>query len=154
VQVLLLGTLGVLDDAGQPVCLAGAKLRGLLAALALRPGQVVSAELLVEQFWGVEAKATATNSLQGLVPKLRRALPAGVLATPPPGYVLDITVESVDANRFERLASEGSTALSGGDAATAAKLSREALELWRGSALAEFIYDEFAQGPKPYVSPS
>ena len=57
----------MLDDAGQPVCLAGAKLQGLLAALALRPGQVVSAELLVEQFWEVEAKATAINSLQGLV---------------------------------------------------------------------------------------
>jgi hypothetical protein len=89
-----------------------------------------------------------------LVSKLRRALPAGVLATRPPGYVLDIAVESVHANRFERLASEGRRALTGGDAATSAKLLREALELWRGSALAEFVYDEFAQGPKPYVSPS
>jgi predicted ATPase/DNA-binding SARP family transcriptional activator len=146
VKVQLLGTLEVLDDVGQSVPLAGAKLRALFTALALRPGQVVSAELLVEHLWGAEAKETAANSLQGFVSKLRRALPGGVLVTRAPGYVLDIPPESVDATRFERLVSEGRKALTDEDAATAAELLQEALLLWRGPALAEFTYEDFAQG--------
>ena len=84
------------------MALAGAKLRGLLAALALRAGQVVSAERLVVELWGAEARSTAASSLQGLVSKLRRALPAGAVVTRSPGYLLDILVEATDVGRFER----------------------------------------------------
>jgi predicted ATPase/DNA-binding SARP family transcriptional activator len=146
VEVWLLGALEVFDDDGAVVSLPGAKLRGLLAALALRPGQVVSAERLIEELWGAGAKATTANSLQGLVSKLRRALPAGAVVTRPPGYVLDVPAESVDVGRFERLVAEGRKALAGGEAAAAAASLREALGLWRGPALAEFVYDQFAQG--------
>jgi len=146
VEVRLLGTLEVLDDTGGTVPVSGAKLRSLLAALALRPGQAVSAELLVEELWGEEAKATAANSLQGLVSKLRRALPADVVLTRVPGYVLDIGAEATDIGRFERLATDGRKALAAGDTAAAATTLRKALQLWRGPTLAEFVYEEFAQG--------
>jgi DNA-binding SARP family transcriptional activator len=145
VELRLLGALEVFDDDGVGVRLSGAKLRGLVAALALRPGQVVSAERLIEELWGEEPKATAANSLQGLVSKLRRALPAGVVVTRAPGYVLDMPGESVDVGRFERLVADGRKALAAGEATTAAATLREALALWRGPPLAEFVYDEFAQ---------
>ena len=141
-----MGPLEVFDDAGSPLMLAAGKLRALLAVLALRAGQVVSAERLVEDLWGSDAPASAANSLQGLVSKLRRALPAGMVVTRPPGYVLAVDPEVVDVGRFERLVVEGRKAALGGDAAGAAALFGKALALWRGPALAEFSYDEFAQG--------
>ena len=145
VEIGLLGPLEVFDDAGDPLVLAGGKLAALLAVLALRAGQVVSAERLMDDLWGPDAKASAANSLQGLVSKLRRVLPAGVVVTRPPGYLLAVAPEAVDVGRFERMVVAGREAAAGGDAAAAAELLREALGLWRGPALAEFAYDEFAQ---------
>jgi DNA-binding SARP family transcriptional activator len=81
VEIRLLGALEVLDDAGAVVAVSGAKLRALLAALAIRPGQVVSADRLIEELWGADTPTKATNSLQALVSKLRRALPEGVVVT-------------------------------------------------------------------------
>ena len=52
----------------------------------------------------------------------------------------------MDADRFERLAAEGSTALGRKSYGEAAELLAEALDLWRGAALADMRYDAFAQG--------
>jgi DNA-binding SARP family transcriptional activator len=145
VEIRLLGALEVLDRSGVPVTVAGAKLRALLALLAIHSGRVVSVDRLVDALWGAEAGETARNSLQVLVSKLRRALPEDVVATRPPGYVLDIPPGSVDVARFRHLAAEGRGALAGGAAHSAAALFRQALGLWRGEALADFAYDEFAR---------
>jgi DNA-binding SARP family transcriptional activator len=145
VEIRLLGALEVLDRSGVPVTVAGAKLRALLALLAIHSGRVVSVDRLVDALWGAEAGETARNSLQVLVSKLRRALPEDVVATRPPGYVLDIPPGSVDVARFRHLAAEGRGALAGGAAHSAAALFHQALGLWRGEALADFAYDEFAR---------
>jgi predicted ATPase/DNA-binding SARP family transcriptional activator/Tfp pilus assembly protein PilF len=145
VDIRLLGSLEVVDDSGAVVALSGAKLRGLLAALAMRPGQVVSADRLVEELWGEDPPAGVINSLQVLVSKLRRVLPTGVVLTRAPGYMLDVKAQTVDVGRFAQFAGEGRAALTAGDAEEAAGLFRDALGLWRGEALAEFAYDEFAQ---------
>src|SRR5205085_4492712 len=68
-----------------------------------------------------------------------------VLLTSGPGYLLRTDPEQLDATRFERLVEEGRNALARGDAQTAAATLREALALWRGTALADFTYDAFAQ---------
>ena len=70
--------------------------------------------------------------------QLRRALPEDVVATRPPGYVLDVPAASVDVSRFHQLSAEGRGALAGRDPRTAAAQFREALGLWRGEALADF----------------
>ena len=51
----------------------------------------------------------------------------------------------MDVHRFSRLAQEGRAALETGDAAAAEVVLREALALWRGPALADFVYEPFAQ---------
>ena len=56
VDIRLLGSLEVVDDAGAVVRLSGVKLRRLLAALAMRPGQVVSADRLEEELWRHKAR--------------------------------------------------------------------------------------------------
>jgi predicted ATPase/DNA-binding SARP family transcriptional activator len=145
VDIRLLGSLEVMDDSGATVVVSGAKLRSLLAMLALRPGQVVSADRLVDELWGDDPPAAAANSLQVLVSKLRRTMPRGTVVTRAPGYVLDVAPESVDVVRFAQFAERGRAALGAGEAERAAGMFREALRLWRGEALAEFVYEEFAQ---------
>jgi predicted ATPase/DNA-binding SARP family transcriptional activator len=145
VEICLLGPLEVRDDQGGAVRVAGAKLRGLLALLALRPGRVVPVTTLVEALWGEDAPGTAGNSLQVLVAKLRRVLPDGLVLTRPPGYLLDLPAEAVDVIRFERLATLGRKALAGQDARAAATFFSGALDLWHGQALADFAGEDFAQ---------
>ncbi|HEY7197853.1 MAG TPA: BTAD domain-containing putative transcriptional regulator [Gaiellaceae bacterium] len=60
------------------------------------------------------------------------------------GYALAVGPDELDLERFEHLAAEGARALESGDAGLAAGLLREALGLWRGPALADVAYEDFA----------
>ena len=142
-EVRLLGPIEV-ERGGEPVALGGQKPRALLAVLALDPGRVVSVDRLVEALWPGDPPDSAPHAIQVYVSQLRKALGA-VIVTRPPGYVLDVNPERVDAHRFSRLAQEGRAALEQDDAATAEIVLREALALWRGPALADFLYEPFAQ---------
>ena len=70
-------------------------------------------------------------------------LPA--IANRPPGYVFELAAERIDVHVFTRLAREGRAALQAGSQEAAEALLREALTLWRGPALADFLYEPFAQ---------
>ena len=142
-EVRLLGPIEV-ERGGETVALGGQKPRTLFAALALEPGRVVSVDRLVEALWPGDPPETAAHAVQVYVSQLRKAL-GPVLATRAPGYVLELEPERVDAHRFARLAQEGRAALEGGEAEAAEVALREALALWRGPALADFLYEPFAQ---------
>src|SRR5262249_5547932 len=126
------------------VALGGPKPRALLAVLALEPGRVVSVDRLVEALWPGDSPETAAHAVQVYVSQLRKAL-GPVLATRAPGYQLELDPERIDVHRFARLTQEGHAALEGGAAASAEAALREALALWRGPALADFLYEPFAQ---------
>ena len=134
----ILGTTQALRDDGTPVALGGARLRALLAALALRPGRVRPPDVLIGEVWDGDPPADATGALQALVGRLRRALGArrGRLGRGrlPAGRRAATTSTCY---RFERLAAEGARALADGDPAKAAGLLDDALALWRGPALAD-----------------
>ena len=112
--------------------------------LALRANEVVSSERLVKELFGADAPETSTNAVQAAVSRLRRLLEPGALETRGGGYVLNVDAQQLDSARFERLLAEGRAQLAGGDAATAASTLREALSLWRGSALGDLAAFEFA----------
>jgi WD40 repeat protein/DNA-binding SARP family transcriptional activator len=95
--------------------------------------------------WGGLPPATAGKTLRVYVSNLRKALGDGVLATRGRGYVLAPVPDQVDLDRFERLAAEGRDLLERGDARAARERLRGALALWRGSALADFSYEPFAE---------
>ena len=139
--------LGLLEVADGPrsIELRGSKLRTLLAVLLLHVNEVVSADALMEALWGDLAPDSAANTLQGYVSQLRKALGAGAILTRSPGYVLNVPAETIDAVRFERMLKEGQDALAGDDPAVAAGILADALELWRGQALADFAFDSLAQ---------
>lgn len=136
----LLGPLEVVGDDG-PLSLGGMRQRALLAALLLRAGQVVPTERLVDDLWGEEAPRTATTSLQNGVSALRKLLGPDVLETRSPGYVLRVNGGQIDSARFEQLLADARTA----QPAERAAALRQALALWRGPALAELAFNEFAQ---------
>jgi len=147
----VLGSLEV--SAGDAIAELGPpKQRALLAILLLHAGEIVSIDRLVDLLWAEKAPRTATHSIQIYVSDLRRAFEAlggnRTLSTRPPGYQLDADPASIDAIQFERLVHEGTRALRAGDHAGGAASLRAALRLWRGPALSDFTYEEFAQ---PYI---
>ena len=126
--------------------LSGARQRTVLALLLLRAGEVVSSDRLIDELWGERPPPSALDTLQVYVSRLRKVLPEGTVVTEGRGYRLAVAGEQIDAGRFERLAGEGRAALAEGDPERSARLLREALDLWRGPALADFAYAPFAQG--------
>ncbi|HKP20931.1 MAG TPA: BTAD domain-containing putative transcriptional regulator [Thermoleophilaceae bacterium] len=144
-QFRILGSLEVLDG-DREVALGGARQRAVLAILLLHGREVLSVDRLVDELWGERSPDTATKTVQVYVSRLRKELGEGVLLTRGGGYLLDIEPDQVDAARFERLAREGGNALERGDMSEARDLLGGALELWRGPALADLAYEDFAQG--------
>ena len=148
----LLGPLRVTDGDDREIALGGAKPAAVLAMLLLRPNEVVSADRLIEDLWEGDPPPTAAKTLQVHMSRLRRALgephngdSGGTIQTTGGGYLLHVEPDQVDALRFERLVAEGTAALSEGAHARASARTREALALWRGSALADFTYASFVQ---------
>ncbi|WP_433357334.1 BTAD domain-containing putative transcriptional regulator [Microtetraspora malaysiensis] len=132
---MLLGPLEVRDDDDRPVEIPGARLRALLARLALEPGRAVSPAALTAAIW--EETTGESNVLQALVSRLRRAIGSSAVRSDPAGYRLAVQPEDVDVARFERLVAAGR------DTADLAAL-RHAEALWRGPALAGLTDAPFA----------
>ncbi|GII56535.1 SARP family transcriptional regulator [Planotetraspora thailandica] len=136
----ILGTTRAWRDDGSEVLLGGPARRALLALLSVRVGEVVPSERLIDDLYGGQAGDGAGHALQSQVSRLRRALgPGAAIEFVPGGYRLVVDPEDVDVCRFERLSGEGRQALARGDPARAAVLLREALALWRGTALADVL---------------
>ncbi|MFI9783794.1 ATP-binding protein [Kitasatospora sp. NPDC051984] len=131
----ILGTTTAHHDDGTAIALGGARLRALLAALALRQGRPVPAELLADEVWAEESPQDAAAALQTLVGRLRRTVGRDEIGSGPAGYWL--TGPHTDVAEFQRLAADGVRALADGDPAAAADRLTAALALWRGPALAD-----------------
>ncbi|WP_394618461.1 BTAD domain-containing putative transcriptional regulator [Lentzea sp. JNUCC 0626] len=128
-RVALLGPTTVETEDGTPVDIGGARVRMLVARLALDPGRPVPATTLIDDLWGEQPPADGANALQSLVSRLRKVCP---VALEPGGYRLGVSAEDVDVFRFDRLRAAGQV--------------DEALALWRGEALADVREAPFA-GP-------
>ncbi|MDX2703095.1 BTAD domain-containing putative transcriptional regulator [Streptomyces sp. PA03-6a] len=140
----ILGETRALRDDGGTAAVGGPGRRALLAMLLLEAGRIVSAERLIDGLYGDEPPAGVGNALQSQVSRLRAAV-AVPIERHPGGYRLVVTPDEVDVHRFERLAAEGREALAAGEPGRAAGLLRGALELWRGSALADVGDAPFAR---------
>ena len=140
----LLGPLEALID-GNPVNLAAAKPRALLALLLLNRNRVVATETLIDELWGEEPPARATKTVQVYVSQLRKELGPERLLTRAPGYELRVAGGELDLDRFEQLVGEARARLADGDPKDAVAGMRSALRLWRGPALAEFRTEPFAE---------
>ena len=134
----MLGPFEVRTDDGVLADVPGARLRGLLVALALETGRVVPKATLVDWIWGEHPPSDAANALQRLVSRLRKVLPEGSVEGLTDGYRLRVEPDAVDAVRFERLVSQ---TRNDEDPRGVSRL-REALALWRGAALQDIGLQE------------
>ena len=131
------GVLGPLEvsDADGPVPLGGPKQRLVLAHLVLGANHVVPAERLIDALWGDDLPDDPRATLRVYVSRLRSALGQDAIEGRPPGYLLHAERDEVDAVRFEELLSE---AIRGTvDPRLTVGTLDEAIELWRGPALAD-----------------
>jgi DNA-binding SARP family transcriptional activator len=145
VEFRILGPLEVIEG-GRALRLGSRKQRALLALLVLHGGEVVSRDRLIDDLWHGKPPPAAETTVRSHISRLRSALGAARLLSRPPGYMLVLAPEELDAARCERLLAEAREALAQGRAAEAAERLRAALALWRGSALADVAYEPFAQG--------
>src|ERR1700733_2829354 len=136
----MLGSFEVRTDDGVLADVPGARLRGLLIALALEPGRQIPKSTLVDWIWGEHPPAEAANALQRLVSRLRKALPEGLVEGLTDDYRLMVEPDAVDPVRFERLIGQARNNEDPGRVG----LLREALALWRGAAMQDVGLQESA----------
>jgi DNA-binding SARP family transcriptional activator/WD40 repeat protein len=111
--------------------------RVVLSALVVRAHDPSSTEALADALWGDDLPASWAKVVHGCVARLRKRLGAAAIESGAAGYRLTVNETEVDSRRFERLFERGRDALTGSDPERASFLVREALELWRGRALAD-----------------
>jgi DNA-binding SARP family transcriptional activator len=136
----ILGPLEV-TAGGVPLPITGRNQRSVLTLLLLRANEPVSSERLITEIWGEHPPKAATASLQNAIHQLRKTLGPATLPRRPTGYELSVDPERFDLGRFERLTRDARKATP----AERARALREALDLWRGRALADSELETFAQ---------
>jgi DNA-binding SARP family transcriptional activator/nucleotide-binding universal stress UspA family protein len=142
VEFRILGPLEV-RDGDALLTPAGAGLRALLTLLLLHVNEPVSTDRLLDALWPEGPPPSGAAALQVRVSQLRKALGAAgqLVVTRATGYSIEVGRGELDVDRFEELVGRADAA----EPAEAALLLREALGLWRGPALADVAYAEFAQ---------
>jgi WD40 repeat protein/DNA-binding SARP family transcriptional activator len=115
----------------------GSRDRVVLAALAMRPGEVVSAEVLAEAIWDDAPPPSWNKNLQSCIVRLRKMLGPEYIETSARGYRLAVPTDSLDSARFERLIGRGRELLGLGEPERAAYAVSQALLLWRGDPLTD-----------------
>lgn len=130
-QFRVLGALEVADDQGLPVRIVPGKESALLALLIIHARSALTVEQIVDELWSGAAPQNARKQVQIHVSRLRKALGAARIVTTATGYQLEAADDEIDSRRFE--------------AAARADRLTDAMSEWRGDALADFRYAEFAQ---------
>jgi DNA-binding SARP family transcriptional activator len=137
-SINLLGPVEIIDDGivrtpGAPKALQ------VLALLLFNANSTVSVSSLIEELWSTNPPASAVTTTQTYIYHLRRTFAAGghrdLIATRPPGYLVRLAPEDLDAARFAALTRQAREELAAGRPARANELAEQALRLWRGPAL-------------------
>jgi len=150
VEIRVLGPMEVVAEDGEMVTPSAVKERMLLAALAMSEGVAVSRDRLADVLWGDAPPPKLANALQARVSALRRSLGVPhVIAHEPGGYVLALDPGRIDAHRFCALVSDARGMVERSAPGQALALFDEACSLWRGEALADFAYEDFA---RPHIT--
>ncbi len=110
----------------------GARAQALLVALALVPGRMRSAQVLIDEVWQDEPPRSPKNALQTQISRLRSVLPAGVLESDRGGYRLALDTEETDLGRARVLTRAAEARLASAQWQDALDGALDALSLWRG----------------------
>lgn len=123
------------------ISISAGRHRSLLAALLMRPNQLVSAESLVLAIWdNEEPPGDGFAALRNYVARLRRVLGPEVgrrIVTRSPGYMIKISDDELDLLRFRALLRRARSGESSDRPTQVARDLAEALALWRGMPLVD-----------------
>ena len=140
-----------LRTGGQHLPVGGPRQLALLAFLLLHANRAVSTAQLQEALWSEHAPAGALKRVHMAITRLRKVLAqlqpspdVPMLRTVSNGYLLSVAVGELDADVFRDGVRAGRARLDAGDPADASTLLRAALGLWRGPALAEVAFTDYA----------
>ena len=144
-DIRILGSLEASSE-GRVIDLGLRQARTLFAVLALQPNTPIRSARLAEALWPGGPPPKWEAAVQSHVSRLRRALepdrppraPSTRLTTQGDAYVLHLADDEMDSLRFERLASEGRTALLHDQHERADELLGRALDEWHGPVLVDF----------------
>lgn len=124
---------------GALVALTGRQ-RSVLAVLVLNANRVVAVAQIADALWGNSPPAAPEARVRGLIAELRRALAVadgdGPIVTRQPGYLVRVAPGQLDLDDFQCHTDQAAQAVSEGRPAQAIVHYDEALERWRGTALA------------------
>lgn len=147
IEVDVLGTLRV-RHRGQPIDIGGPQQRRVLAVLAMAGGAPVAVDTIAEAVFDGRGSRGAESTLRSYVTRLRRSLGADgttLITREAGGYRLDTTSLTLDSHRFSRLVEDARRQADRGEHWTAASTLRQALDLWRGPAYADFADEMWAR---------
>ncbi len=145
-RIGILGQLEVRGADGQLLPVGGARLRSFVIRLAASEGGPVSVDRLAEDLWERDQPADAANAVQALASRLRGIAGRDLIEYGPAGYRIAVGADQVDAWAFEQLIASARTDLDRSHSDAAAAGFREALQLWRGPALADVADAPWAAG--------
>jgi len=135
----LLGPLRVRVD-GAAAAVSAARQRAVLAVLAVRAGEPVSADELADTLWDGMPPDRAADTIRNYMKRLRLRLGPGgrrIVTCWPSGYRLEVAEDELDLRLFTRLCREGGSAVRAGDWSAAFGGLGRALGLWRGMPFAD-----------------
>lgn len=141
-NISILGSLKIrFNDA--EVTPSGSKLRNILSILALRAGDEVQRDELIEELNLIDTTGNAVNALHAHMARLRRWLQAcgqspDLVETVSSRYRLKVSRDTVDAHRFIS-STERAMRLTPRTPLVVARLLEDALSLWRGEALSDAL---------------
>ena len=130
----LLGPVEVWTAAG-PVDVGPSRQRAVLAALLVDAGRPVTVETVIDRVWGDTPPDRVRHTLYVYVARLRKALGSSRLLNRSGGYVLAVDPGQVDLHVFRSQVARARAASC--PEAERATLLRRALDLWRGTPLAD-----------------
>ncbi|WP_203719238.1 AfsR/SARP family transcriptional regulator [Asanoa siamensis] len=127
---------------GRPVAVGTPKQQAVLALLALRNGQPVAVDSLVDDLWPLRPPASALANIQSYASHVRRIAGAARLVRRGTTYTLTLAEHELDLARFNRARRAAEVARAADDVAAELRHLDTAAGLWRGS-----VADGFRHGP-------
>jgi DNA-binding SARP family transcriptional activator len=131
-----------------------AKQRSLLAALAVRAGDVVPTDALAEAIWDSTPPSSWHATLRNYIKRLRLILGDDIgarILTRSPGYLLQAAPEEIDLLSFERLYQAGRADARTGRWEQASATLSQAAGLWRGTPFADVPSRPIRDAYVPYL---
>jgi DNA-binding SARP family transcriptional activator/tetratricopeptide (TPR) repeat protein len=130
---------------GRELDLGSPQQKAVLALLLLRAGSRVSRSEFIDALWGAAPPATAEQTLQTYIYRLRKLLDAAgtdaIIVRSSDGYLIRISAEELDLTVFRRQVAAAEIARRDRDPVVATGLLRAALALWDGQPMSDIRAD-------------